>query len=315
MAKRALAPLVLLLAACLARRPFERPAPGMTLRRAGPERSVVPYDDPRAAAKRVLVERINRDRERHGAPRLEYEHRAALVGDEFCLDAALAGTTGHWDAAGRAPYLRWGLAGGVDYHAENVVAYTFGSGAVQHPLEELMLEAHQGMMAERAPRDGHRRTILDPRFTHVGIGVAEAVGQFRMAQEFTRVALEWLEVPHAPLAAGGLAYVAGRPLPGLWIGRVEILYEPRPPALLEPRLGGYAYPPSIRTLRPVLGGAFAYADRSRGDFAVRRDGRFSLTFPLDQGPGDYYVVCHVGARPPSRESPAPATAALVVALP
>lgn len=38
------------------------------------------------------------------------------------------------------------------------------------------------------PRDGHRRTILNPDYTHVGIGFAVAGGEFRLTEEFTRVA-------------------------------------------------------------------------------------------------------------------------------
>jgi uncharacterized protein YkwD len=296
---------VLLAAGCAAGRVPSAPYP---LRRLGPERGLLRYDEPHAAAKRALFERINRDRERHGVARLAYEPRAALAGDQFCLDAALAGTTGHWDAAGRGPYLRWALAGGVDYHVQNVVAYSFGSGAVRRPVEELLLEGHEGMMAERPPRDGHRRAILDPLATHVGIGLATAAGEFRMTQEFTRVGLEWIELPEGPRPAGSLAHVAGRPLPGLWLGRVEILHEPppRPPALLEapPRGGGYAYPPPAHVLRPLLGSGYAYADRSRGEFRVRRD----------RGPGHYFVVCHVGRRLVRDEPLWPVTAALVAAV-
>ena len=42
------------------------------------------------------------------------------------------------------------------------------------------------MMAEKPPDDGHRQAILDPLWTHVGIGVALEGGEFRMTEEFTR---------------------------------------------------------------------------------------------------------------------------------
>ena len=48
------------------------------------------YDDPHAAAKRVLLERMNRDRARLGVPALRYDNRAALAGDAFCVEAAFA---------------------------------------------------------------------------------------------------------------------------------------------------------------------------------------------------------------------------------
>jgi hypothetical protein len=320
MAKRAalrLALLALLASGCAAgRTPSEPIRP--PLRRVGAERTLLPYDDPRAPAKRVLLEQINRDREREGVAPVAYEQRAALVGDQFCLDAALAATTGHWDQAGRAPYIRWGLAGGIDYHAQNVAAISFGSGAVLKPLEELLLASQAEMMAEEPPRDGHRRTILDPHSTHVGIGVAVVAGEFRMSQEFTRVALEWLELPDGPLPVGGTAHVAGRPLPGLHLGLVEVLHEPppRPLTLLEvrARLGSYAYPPVVRSLRRAPDPAFAYADGSRGDVKVDGSRRFSFAFRLDRGPGHYLVICYVTPRLTGGEPLWPATAAVVTAL-
>src|SRR5204863_10208925 len=120
--------LLLLLAAAGCGRPApEIPHPAGPLVHVGPERTAIGYDDSRAEDKRALLERINRDREAAGVPALRYEPRATLVGDAFCLDAALSGSGGHWDVHGRAPYLRWGLAGGVDYHAENVASYSWSN--------------------------------------------------------------------------------------------------------------------------------------------------------------------------------------------
>ena len=48
----------------------------------------------------------------------------------------------------------------------------------------LALEGHENMLREKPPSDGHRRTILDPEATHVGVGWAAENGRFQMAQEF-----------------------------------------------------------------------------------------------------------------------------------
>ena len=47
-------------------------------------------------------------------------------------------------------------------------------------------QSQHAMMIEKPPHDGHRRTILDPHATHVGIGLAWEKGEFRIAQEFVR---------------------------------------------------------------------------------------------------------------------------------
>jgi hypothetical protein len=284
--------------------------------RLGPERTEFDYDEPHVVEKHALVERINRDRREAGVAPLAYERRAALAGDRFCLDAALDGSWGHWDTAGRAPYLRWGLAGGVDYHSENVAAYSVSSGRIDRPLGDLLRQAHEAMMAERPPRDGHRRTLLDPLFTHVGIGLATAGGEFRMSQEFTRVAFSWVEVPAGPLRRGEWARFAGQVLPEWEIALVEIRFEPppRPLNLLElRRRGSYRLPGVVRSMRPRLPEGSLYDTGGRGDFP-ETEGRFSVSFPLDEE-GRYYVVSYVRRRGSDLESLSPATSALVTAGP
>ena len=284
--------------------------------RHGPDRLAISYDDPQQAAKAVLFARINRDRAAAGVPLVSYEPRAALVGDLFCLDAAMTGAFGHWDLQGRAPYLRWVLAGGVDFHSQNSASYSFSSGSVDRPVVDLLLEAHETMMAERPPKDGHRRTILDPTSTHVGIGLAVVGGEFRMTQEFTSVAFEWIEVPEKPLRAGEWASFAGGVPAAFEIEAIELRHErePRPISRrdLEQR-GAYGYPRVVRTYSPRLPRGMTYRGGGRGDFEVKR-GRVFLGFPLSEGPGHYYVVAHV--RRAGTEGPAwPVTAALVTALP
>ena len=284
--------------------------------RLGLERTAIEYEEPQAAEKRALLERINRDRRAAGVAPLAYEPRAALAGDRFCLDAALDGSWGHWDTAGRAPYLRWGLAGGVDYHSENVAGYSISSGRIDRPLGALLLQAHEAMMAERPPQDGHRRTILDPLFTHVGIGLAASGGEFRMSQEFTRVVLTWVEVPAHPLRRGEEARFAGEVPPDWEIGLVEIRFEPppRPVTLLDlRRRGSYRLPGVVRSMRPRLPEGGFYDSGGRGEFA-EEGGRFSLSFPLDEE-GYYFVVSYVRPRGSTLEIMGPATAALVVAGP
>ena len=304
----------LFLLASTACRPPVPEAPRATgpLVRLGPERTSIGYDDARADQKRALFERINRDRTAAGLPVLRYEPRAALAGDAFCLDSALSGSWGHWDLGGRAPYLRWGLAGGVDHHAENVAVYSSSRGRIDRPLREVLLDAHEAMMAERPPRDGHRRTILDPLFTHLGIGLATVGGELRMTEEFTRVALEWVELPAGPLRRGEWARFAGQTLPDWEVGLVEIRFEPPPhPLSLSEvrRRGSYRLPPVVRTLRPRLGEGGSYDTGGRGDF-VEKNGRFALAFLLEQR-GHYFVVCYLHRRGAPAEAMSPGTTALV----
>jgi uncharacterized protein YkwD len=303
-----------LAAACIPPRPFA-PRATAPLVRLGPERLAIAYDDPRAAEKRVLLERINRDRAAHGLAPVAHDPRASLVGDRFCLDAALTGARGHWDLSGRPPYLRWAIAGGVDFHAQNAAMYSTSAGRIDRPLEDVLLLVHDAMMDERPPNDGHRRTILDPDHTHVGIGLAVAGGEFRMTQEFTSVGFEWVEVPARALAPGEWAAIRGRPLLEWEVALVEIRHEPPPrPLSLDEvrRRATYTYPDVVRTLRPQLPPGIRYAEGGTGEVESGRAG-VAFEFPLDRGPGHYYVLCYV--RPAGRpDGPVrPATAVLVTA--
>jgi len=292
-------------------------APYAMLRQA-PERTQLAYADPWHAAKRELVDRMNRDRAAVGAPPLQYEPRAARVGDLFSREMALAHSTGHFDPSGRAPFTRWGLAGGVDYHGQNAVAFS-GAATRGRSIRELLFEAHDAIMAEHPPDDGHRQLVLNPLFTHAGIGVALEGEEFRMTQELTRVAFEWIEIPDRPLPVGARARFAGQPLPGWRIAEVEIRRQAPLDAVADRKVstdsGSYVYPPVVQRLYPSPPPWMAYRGPFDWDFSVGPSGRFRLEFPLDSGPGEYYVVCLLRPWPPERGSRSlPATAALIRAL-
>ena len=267
-------------------------------------------------AKARVFERLNRERKAAGAPPVAYDLLGASVGDAFCLDAATARTSGHWDAAGRPPYLRWALAGGVDYQGENFSALTrTGSGVDESEVSLLLLDAHGQMMDERPPADGHRRTALDPAWTHVGIGAAVVGGEFRMVEEFSRRVVPWVEIPRAPVPAGTRAPFAVKLPPGWELAFREVAFEPPPRPMSREeirRRSSYSYPtPSQR----LLGRAPAhtqYPDGSRGEVSLV-SGVARVEIPLLSGPGNYYV--YVFAAPGSFEgrSLSPLTAALIQA--
>jgi uncharacterized protein YkwD len=268
--------------------------------RYGSDRDEVRYEERAAPAKRELFRRINADRVASGIPPLAYDLLAAKVGDEFCLDAVRGGFAGHWDLAGRPPYLRWALAGGIDFHGENVGSVSRkGWNLVESEIELRLLDLHERMMGERPPNDGHRRALLDPNWTHVGIGVAWAGGELRMTEEFVRRVAEWVEIPSGPLPSGAEAVVRAQ-LPRGWsIGPLSIVFDPPPLPLSAAeidRRGRYGFPEPFLTLLPALPPRLHYRDGSAGDFSVA-DGRVEARIPLPKGPGSYYVLLYAERRP------------------
>ncbi len=263
--------------------------------RFGPDRAAAPYAEPHGDAKAALLARINADRAAAGVPPVAVDLVATKAGDAFCLDAARTGVMGHWDLAGRAPYDRFADAGGIDWHAENFSGVSRRGEAIRKgELVGLLLEAHGGMMAERPPDDGHRKTILDPLWTHVGIGVALEGGEFRMTEEFTRHAATWVEAPASRVRAGRTVSVNVRLPKGWSLGAVEVAHErfPRPLTAKEIRKrSSYAYPKASQTLLPLLAPGFQYSSGGKGDVVVA-DGVARAKIALSSGPGSYWVLVY-----------------------
>ncbi|HSB36813.1 MAG TPA: hypothetical protein VLH41_08035, partial [Thermoanaerobaculia bacterium] len=247
---------------------------------------------------------------------LAYDLVGAKAGDAFCQDAASRAFIGHWDLEGRSPYLRWAIAGGVDYHGENVSSVSWTGRTVKaSEIEEMLLAAHARMMAETPPDDGHRRAILDPAWTHVGFGVGWAGGEFRMTEEFSRRVSEWVDLPAGPVRSGGSAPF-GMKLPQGWNpGVIDVCFESAPSPLSRAeiaRRGSYAYPKATTELRPLLVGPYRYGDGSAGQFETT-GGRISVAIPLSRGPGHYWVLVYAGEGSIHGRSLSPAVAGLIVA--
>ena len=305
-----------LLATACASLPVGRTDSPVPLVRRGGNATAGTYAETFPEAKSRLFERLNRERRAAGAPPVAYDLLGASVGDAFCLDAALSRTSGHWDAAGRPPYLRWALAGGVDYHGENFSSVTRSGGEVEgSEVSRLLLDAHGQMMAERPPDDGHRRTVLDPQWTHVGIGAAVAGSEFRMVEEYSRRVVEWVEVPRAPVPARARAPFAVKLPPGWTFVSFEVGFEPAPRPMSREeihRRGSYAYPvPSQHFLARAPSYA-QYPDGSRGEVDFVR-GVARADIPLLSGPGNYYVFVFATPGPYGGRLLSPLTAALIQA--
>jgi uncharacterized protein YkwD len=291
----------------------EAPVP---ITRHGADRAAATYSERFPEAKARLLATLNEERRAADATPLAYDPLAASVGDAFCLDSAEARSSGHWDLAGRPPYLRWGLAGGVDYHGENFSSLTrIGAVVEEAEVTRLLLDAHAQMMAEVPPDDGHRRTVLEPTWTHVGIGAAVVGNEFRMVEEFSRHVVEWVEIPAGPLPAGGRAPFSVK-LPSGWaLASIEVGFEaPARPLSREEarRRGAYAYPSASQHFLARAPVNTQYPDGSRGEVSLVR-GVARIDIPLLSGPGNYYVFVFAAPGSAHGRTLSPLTSALIQA--
>jgi hypothetical protein len=145
---------------------------------------------------------------------------------------------------GVPPYARTAFAGVFGAQSENSISWITTAPSFSETPLQLALIGHKEMMGEKPPEDGHRRTILDPSATHVGVGYALANGRFQMSQEFLTRNLERLTLVGRQASRLVLRF-AGRPLPGWRLQFVTIAREPPPAPLTREeatRRTSYSYP-------------------------------------------------------------------------
>ncbi len=171
-------------------------------------------DDPYYQTRLAVVAQINRDREANGLGPVEFDLLSSQVGDRHCQQMAARKYLSHWNQQGLLPYHRYHLAGGLDYVQENasqVKIFSIDPDPIPTDPEAILphlLEAHERMVNEEPPLDGHRQNILGPAHTHVGIGFAVVGGDLAMTQLFLNryVRLEGpfpLELPRRSIEVRG----------------------------------------------------------------------------------------------------------------
>lgn len=249
-------------------------------------------DDPYFDVRLALVERINHDRASAGRSPVELDSFASAVGDRHCQEMAAYRYLSHWDLRGLLPYHRYHFAGGLDHVQENLSRITVFSGDASpirtQPADvlPLLLQSHERFAAEQPPLDGHRRTLLDPAHTHVGIGLAVVGPEFTMTEQFLNRYVQLGELP-AALPAGAI-HVEGQMLskdygPYYCVLFHEAAPRQRTPSQLERT---YAYSDTDGDECVAVRPWEMNFDRSRGSF------RFSM-HPGNCGAGLYHLLLWV----------------------
>jgi uncharacterized protein YkwD len=254
-------------------------------------------DETRATLRAHVLQLINRDRALYNLPPVELDVDASTSGDAYCRTQIRNGTTGHYTTDGLAPYTRYSAAGGNDAVSENAAAWSATYNFNDRALYEMARRSQDAMMAETPPNDGHKRTMLDPHATHVGIGLAWEKGEFRLVQEFVRRYVDWTRPLPRDARAGQSVMLSGRAMPGVRVEGITVHHEPLPQAMsavTASAMASYSLPEKRRDYLPRPRndqGAMTVA--RRGGFPLADDGAFSFTVPFADGPGLYTVVVWV----------------------
>ena len=256
-----------------------------------------------------ILKMINRDRQIYRLPPVTLDVEASALGDAYCREQIRHGTTGHFSVDGLSPYMRYSFAGGNDAVSENAAAWSANYAFNDRALYEMARRSEDAMMAEAPPNDGHKRAILDPHATHVGIGMAWERGEFRLVQEFVRRYIGWTRPLPRAARVEDTIIGTGKPIAGARIEAITVHHEPFPATMTAAAASAiqkYALPANRKEYLPRLKSEYTrngdgtlayvrreYADGRRGDFYLSEAGDFSFTVPFTEGPGVYTVVVWV----------------------
>ena len=268
-----------------------------------------PVEETRLTLRQELLRLINRDRKQFGLPPVQLDAFTSTIADDYCRQQIRDKIAGHFGLDGLSPYMRYSFAGGNDSVSENAAAWSATYNFNARALYEMMHRSEEQMMSEAAPHDGHRRTILDPYATHVGIGLAWERGEFRIAEEFVRRYVSWKHALPRTASVADRVLCSAQPMRGYAVEAVTVHYEPLPQpmsALIANKIESYSLPEKRREYLPRLPGPYQrrvasgveevrqqYLDGRSGDFVVGEDGGVSFHVPFPDGAGIYTIVVWV----------------------
>ena len=129
------------------------------------------------SAQDYMLQLINEQRGYLGLAGVRLDHSASEAGRRHAEEMLAAGFTSHWNLAGFKPTRRFNLLGGFHSVGENIYY-------AHNPYDDCNAMVDEAMVSFLAS-PGHRRTILDPTYTHVGLALAQSGRDFYVCQEFT----------------------------------------------------------------------------------------------------------------------------------
>ena len=182
-----------------------------------------------------MLELINGDRQANGLDLVTLGDNPAA--QEHAEEMSANGYLSHWGMDGMKPYMRYTLAGGVNYEGENASGVITSSwldvlARAVFPEEQLQ-ETQQGFMES----PGHRRNIVDPLHKKVNLGIACNRTTCAVVQQF---AGEYVKFSEKPAIVDGVLVMAGQ------LDKTYCYDVGTPAAFIrEPPRPGTFYPPGL----------------------------------------------------------------------
>lgn len=252
--------------------------------------SPIPIDQPIADTnipdyekmQQYFLSLVNEARVDGGLSPVIWDDFSSQVGQAHAIEMASNMYMSHWNLLGYGPDIRYSLAGGSENVQENVFSYwqrySSGEAVPIENWETIIEKAHQSLMDS----PGHRRNIMNPDHTHVGIGLAydPETGEFRAAQEFINRYISMDNLPQEAIPLEEIS-ISGQLYPGSSEPLINIAFEPYPHELTVEKLN--------ETSTYQSPANFLEAFSASPDL----DGRFETKFELGSQPGLYHIYIWV----------------------
>jgi uncharacterized protein YkwD len=241
-----------------------------------------------------LLNLINEERAVEKVPPVALDELATRVATRHAEDMVKHEYVSHWDREGLKPYHRYSFAGGVHATQENVSAADNTWSTKTADLLQDTSYLHVRLYQEKPPNDGHRRAILAPQQTHVGLGIAIDKLRLRVVELFVAKHLEVSSVARKVNVNDSFIFTGRLTVPNTYLRVIEVFYEPLPQERTIDWLQqskSYSLPTESVVLRAKVPPPFVYEDRKPGVIDVARDGTFRTPIRLYKNqPGIYTIV-------------------------
>lgn len=244
--------------------------------------------------KQHIFQLINQERASQGLRPVELDDFASKVAERHAREMLDYEFTSHWNQKGFKPYMRYSFAGGIDAIGENVAGKWSNSGFDPNRIPAIVEQLHLAMFNETPPNDSHRRTILQPQYTHLGLAIMFNDRRVQIDEEFVARYVE-VEPIEQKVKLGKDIVIKGELLyEGTDIHTIDVLYEPFPEPLevaFLNRTGGYGFPQDRLVLRPKLADGYSYPDGTTGSVEVNQQtGKFSCLISSRGGKAGIYTI-------------------------
>lgn len=245
--------------------------------------------------KQHILSLINQERTSFGLRPVELDDFASKVAASHCQEMLDYEFTSHWNQAGLKPYMRYSYAGGVDAVMENVAGKWSNSGLDPARIPSIVEQLHLAMFNEYPPNDSHRRTILQPQHTHVGLAFFFNQNRLQIAEEFVARYVD-VEPIARKIKLGEDIVIKGELLyEATDLHTIDVFYEPFPERMTVDYLNRttqYGFPKDRLVLRTKTADGYSYPDGTTGSVEVNKEtGEFSCLISSKGGqPGIYTLV-------------------------